>query len=93
MSLGVINLRNEHYYLLAFNSTHFAISAESYLSKSIHVSIMPTLRKITASCGISIRIEPMNFDKAIELININPKIKKNSMPYEVIDENVFPLNY
>ncbi|MEA4971564.1 MAG: DUF3343 domain-containing protein [Candidatus Metalachnospira sp.] len=86
-------MRKEHYYLLAFNSTHFAISAETYLSKTIHVTIMPTLRKITASCGISIRIEPENYTKAVELINSNPKIKKNSMPYEISDENVIPLSY
>lgn len=86
-------MRNEHYYLLAFNSTHFAISAENYLSKTIPVSIMPTLRKITASCGISIRIEPEYYPKAIDLINSNPKIKKNSMPYEILDENIIPLSY
>lgn len=86
-------MRNEHYYILAFNSTHFAISAENYLSKTIPVSIMPTLRKITASCGISIRIEPEYFSEAIALISSNAKIKKNSMPYEIIDENIIPLNF
>lgn len=86
-------MRNEHYYLLAFNSTHFAISAENYLSKSIPVTIMPTLRKITASCGISLRIEPEDYLKAVELIHSNPKIKKNSAFYEILNESVIPLDF
>lgn len=86
-------MRNEHYYLFAFNSTHFAISAENYLSKSIPVTIMPTLRKITSSCGISLRIEPENYSEAVNLINSNPKLKKNSTPYEILNESIISLTF
>ena len=81
-------MRNNHYYTIVFKSTHYAIAAEKYLSESLSVTVMPTLRKISASCGMSIRIEPEDIDKAIELLNNNSRIKKNSFIYEVNDDEV-----
>ena len=47
----------ETYQLLAFDSTHVAIAAERALKTRMPVTVMPTLRQITAACGISLRIE------------------------------------
>lgn len=47
----------EHYQLLAFDSTHAAMAAERALKTRLPVTVMPTLRQITAACGISLRIE------------------------------------
>ena len=44
------------YYLLVFDSTHAALTAERGLASHIPVRVMPTLRQISASCGISLRI-------------------------------------
>ncbi len=64
-------MRNDEYYLLAFNSTHAAVSAEKLLSAQLEVTIMPTLRKITASCGISLRIEDKDFEKLKAILSAN----------------------
>ena len=64
-------MRNDEYYLLAFNSTHAAVSAEKLLSAQLEVTIMPTLRKITASCGISLRIEDKDFEKLMAILSAN----------------------
>ena len=64
-------MRNDEYYLLAFNSTHAAVSAEKLLSAQLEVTIMPTLRKITASCDISLRIEDKDFEKLKAIISAN----------------------
>ena len=45
------------YQLLAFDSTHAAMAAERSLKTRLPVTVMPTLRQITAACGISLRIE------------------------------------
>ena len=45
------------YQLLAFDSTHAAMAAERALKTRLPVTVMPTLRQITAACGISLRIE------------------------------------
>ena len=49
------------YYLLAFRGTHDAMAAERALSGRLPVAVMPTLRQITASCGISLRVESADF--------------------------------
>ena len=53
----------DEYYLLTFESTHAAISTEKLL-KPAEVTIMPVPRFISASCGISIRINPEKKEEA-----------------------------
>ena len=53
----------EGYWLFAFDSPHAAIHAQRLLSGCGAV-VMPTLRSITASCGMSIRIEDGVIDEA-----------------------------
>lgn len=45
------------YFVLAFENTHEALRAERALRAWLPVAVMPTLRQITASCGISLRAE------------------------------------
>ena len=46
----------EGYWLFAFDSPHAAIQAQRLLSGCGAV-VMPTLRSITASCGMSLRLK------------------------------------
>ena len=46
---------NEHYALFAFDSTHSAIAAQKVL-QSLSAIVIPTLREISASCGVSIKL-------------------------------------
>ena len=50
-------MRGGGYLLLAFASTHAAMEAQRALSARLPVTVMPTLRQITAACGISLRVE------------------------------------
>ncbi len=54
-------MRAENYYMLSFESTHAAMGAEKYLSAQMPICAMPTLRAVSASCGISLRVEEDNF--------------------------------
>ena len=51
------------YWLFAFDSPHAAISAQKLLVDCGAV-VMPTLRSITASCGMSIRISDEQIARA-----------------------------
>ena len=62
------------YYLITFVSTHSAISSQKYLGEKIKITIMPTLREISHSCGISIRIKPEDIEVAKEVM-ANSSIK------------------
>lgn len=61
-------MRKKSYYLFVFHSTHAAMEAQKILSDCNPI-IMPTLRKIAATCGISIRIEEDKMEEAKNLIS------------------------
>lgn len=44
------------YYLVTFSNTHTAIAAQKFLKDRISYYVMPTLREISNSCGISLKI-------------------------------------
>ncbi len=50
-------MRNANFYMISFSSTHHALRAEQYLKPMMPVCTMPTLRAVSKSCGISLRIE------------------------------------
>lgn len=53
----------EEYYVIAFDSTHYAIQGEKTLKeKEIDIKVIPTPREITASCGLSIKFAPEALD-------------------------------
>ena len=56
------------YYLFTFHSSHEAIAAHKKLSEHMQAVIMPTLREISKSCGISVRIEPADIERARALL-------------------------
>lgn len=56
------------YYIAVFESTHHAIRFEKTIKDSgFKITIMPVPREITASCGLSAKIESKDFDKVKEL--------------------------
>ena len=48
---------SQTYDLVVFDSTHTALRAEKLL-EGLGARMMPTLREISASCGISLRLPP-----------------------------------
>jgi len=57
----------ETYCLVAFDSPHAAIRAEKLL-KSLSPAVVPTLRAITASCGMSLRLKAEQMETARALL-------------------------
>ncbi|MEN6350274.1 MAG: DUF3343 domain-containing protein [Syntrophomonas sp.] len=67
-------LKSNNYCLITFNSTSQALKAEKILKEfQAKFIIIPTLREISTSCGLSIKVAPDNID---------------SYFYELIDKNV-----
>ncbi len=84
-------MRNDEYYTMAFSSTHAAVAAEKYLGEKMPVEVMPTLRKITASCGISLRIEKENFEELKKYLSEDPPALRGSVIYYVSGAEVYPV--
>lgn len=56
-----------NYWLFAFDSPHAAIAAQKLLAPC-GAAVMPTLRSITASCGMSLRLNDDQVERAIILL-------------------------
>lgn len=59
-------------YVFTFRSTHSAITAQSIFKGRVSFQVMPVPREISASCGISIRLEEQGLAKARELLASSP---------------------
>lgn len=72
--------------LLSFDNTHNAIKTKKKLNNIIEYRTIPTLREISASCGISLRLECTLY----KLLNIieSKKIDKSLFSiYEIIENS------
>lgn len=72
----------EQFYLFTFRSTHSAIEAQKVL-KDCKPIIMPTLRAISSTCGISIRIEEEYIGVARELLKEDSSMNGMALLYNV----------
>lgn len=57
----------EEYILFAFKSPHGAIKSEVLL-KELSPKIVPTLREISTSCGMSVKLKTEHRDRALGII-------------------------
>lgn len=60
-------MTQETYWLLAFDSPHAAIASQKLLADCGAV-VMPTLRSITASCGMSLRLSGESIERAKSIL-------------------------
>lgn len=66
------------YCVIAFGNTHVAVKVQKALDKKgFKIDMMPTLREITAGCGLSIRFAPADLEsikKAVAEMSIEPTL-------------------
>lgn len=70
MSTNVFSIKN--YYLFTFISTSHALKGEKVLKEyGADFVMIPTLREISSSCGLSIKIAPENLDEYSQVLKNN----------------------
>ncbi|OQY42941.1 MAG: hypothetical protein B6227_00570 [Fusobacteriia bacterium 4572_74] len=85
--------KTEEFNLISFESTHMAIKSEKLLKETnLDIRIIPAPREITSSCGLSLRINPMDYKKTREILNENNiefsgcyLIKRIGLKKEILD--------
>lgn len=91
------NMKNDFYFVIAFENTHSAMMAQKLLRPVYKFQVIPTLREITQSCGISVMLEDiseseakaaatsLNFDSNLfKLYKVQPiDSKKTITPIEI----------
>jgi hypothetical protein len=69
------------YYIAVFDSTHYALQFEKVIrGESFTINIMPVPREITASCGISAKLESGEIGK-IKALAVEKNLKVASYYY------------
>lgn len=61
-------MMNEDYLMISFENTHSAIQTERLLGQHFKVVTMPTLRAVTQSCGISLRLAAEDYEPVREMV-------------------------
>lgn len=65
-------MNREVFNLVTFNSTHSAIRAErELLNEGLKVKVIPVPTEITASCGLSIRMDLEDLEKVKKVLKDN----------------------
>ncbi|MBC3804658.1 DUF3343 domain-containing protein [Acetobacterium fimetarium] len=80
------------YYVITFANTHSAISTQSHLETCAKITIMPTLREISAGCGISIRFAPEELDHVLAGLKTWNLAAEMYQLYEITEKDgkIFP---
>lgn len=63
-------IRLNNYCLFTFQATSHALKAEKVLkSADSEFTVIPTLREISTSCGLSIKVRPNKFEETNEILS------------------------
>lgn len=56
------------FYVIAFDSTHYAIKTEKKLKEKLKVDMIPTPREISVSCGLSVKFKIEDLDTVLDVL-------------------------
>lgn len=84
-------MEKNEYYMLSFQSTHAAMGAERALSRVVPVRTMPTLRQVSASCGISLRVEPEHWPALRAFLEGGGLPREEYLLFRVAEGTAHPL--
>lgn len=80
------------YYLLTFLNTHAAMAAQKYLDGKISFYVCPTLRELSASCGISLRINNSDYDRIEDIMKDFPLGRDMYQIYFITKTDIIAMN-
>ncbi|KNZ43353.1 DUF3343 domain-containing protein [Acetobacterium bakii] len=75
------------YYVITFANTHSAIMTQSHLETYANICIMPTLREISAGCGISIHFLPDEYHNVMTGLNTHGLDAKMYTLYKISEDD------
>lgn len=61
-------MMNETFCVVVFESTHDAIKTEKAIKAELTVTLIPTPREISASCGLSVRFSPEEIENVRRIV-------------------------
>lgn len=58
-------MERQDFYVISFENTHSAMEAQKQLKGRYAITVIPTLREVSQSCGISVMLPEMSREEAI----------------------------
>ena len=58
-------MERQDFYVISFENTHPAMEAQKQLKSRYSITVIPTLREVSQSCGISVMLPEMSQEEAI----------------------------
>lgn len=58
-------MERQDFYVISFENTHSAMEAQKKLKDRYAITVIPTLREVSQSCGISVMLPEMGRDEAV----------------------------
>ena len=58
-------MERQDFYVISFENTHSAMEAQKQLKGRYAITVIPTLREISQSCGISVMLPEMSREEAV----------------------------
>lgn len=58
-------MERQDFYVISFANTHSAMEAQKQLKGRYAITVIPTLREVSQSCGISVMLPEMGREEAI----------------------------
>lgn len=90
MNTSLLNLND--FYLFTFASTSNALKAESILkTQAMDFVMIPTLREISSSCGLSIKIRPADLEECKQTF-FDHRIKAEKYYHVRKEDNKYLIN-
>lgn len=94
-------LKIDEFFTFTFAATSHALKAEKVLKESgTDFLMIPTLREISSSCGLSVKIAPDNLDNCQNVLSANNlkyeglyQVKKDNRKYTVKEIDSSSLNH
>lgn len=83
---------DKEFYVISFDSTHYALDTEKKLKDHVDIETIPTPREISTSCGLSIKFKIDLFESVKNIIKddiANMKIYK--IVREGMKKNIYPI--
>lgn len=80
------------YYLITFENTHSAMATQKFLKDKLIFHTIPTLREISASCGISLKISSDYIDIIKEQFKFIPLDRAMYHVYHITESQISEIS-
>ncbi len=74
-------MNKKNFCVITFDSTHDAITTKKILEEHLDIEMIPTPKEISATCGLSLRFDPVDYEEIILCLLAETKVESEKKIY------------